>query len=105
MILAYECTFIFANKMIYNIGHLEQTGEKKCSYLDEKYFFYNFSIQCKKMEFHGGHVYGIRKEHNFHYFVSRQNNVKCRFLKFRRYQNFANLFSKLSETTFLQRYK
>ena len=26
--------------------------------------------------------------------------LKGRFLKFRRYQNFANLFSKLSETTF-----
>ena len=27
-------------------------------------------------------------------------DVKGRFLKFRRYHNFANLFSKLSETTF-----
>ena len=27
-------------------------------------------------------------------------HFKGRFLKFRRYQNFANLFSKLSETTF-----
>ena len=29
-------------------------------------------------------------------------NLKGRFLKFRRYHNFANLFSKLSETTFYE---
>ena len=39
--LAYECTFVCANHIIYKIGYLEQTG-KKCRHLDVKYFLQVF---------------------------------------------------------------
>ena len=52
--IAYACTFIPANNIIYDIGlsirlYVIQTG-KNCSHPDEKNFFYIVSKICKKME-------------------------------------------------------
>ena len=59
----------FCKSLTYNIECLEQNG-RKCSRLDEKYF-YKFSKRCKKIEFHEKNSlkYILSTKHAYAYYL------------------------------------